>query len=446
MSKQQEWFKGVRELPGWVLGAITLISAIVAFLILFKDNFHLVATVTITVCFLALLLLCIYLAFARTPPLIYGGRGLHRFERARHWALVAVALISVLGVATVVSSSGRNFVKIAFRGTSTPTMTATLTPTLPPTSTLTPTPTATATQTPTPTPTATATQTPAPTPTATATQAPTPTAIATLEPVVAFEPKMVPVPAGRFLMGSNPQLDEWASDDEQPQHAVYLSSYYIAETEITNAQYKAFVRLTGYESPEYWIDGTPPPGKEEHPVVSVSWDDAVAYASWLSGVTGRDYRLPTEAEWEKASRGEKGFVFPWGNEWDPQRLNNYEVSGDTVRGTGTTPVDEYSPEGDSPFGVVDMAGNVWEWTSDWYSEEEYYRHLDPLSNSYPYIEDADTGDSIVKDPYGPPGTSKVLRGGSSISDRGIARCADRGRNRTFLRYEGFGFRVALSQE
>lgn len=178
MSKQQKWVEWIRKSPGWTLGAIGLISAIVTFLISFKDNFHLVATVTITACFLALLLLCIYLAFAKTQPLVYGGRGVYRFEKGRHWAIVGIALIPVLSGAILVSYPGRNFVAIAVFGTPTPTATATATltltivPTDAPTATATPTSTPTATATPTPTPTATATQTPTPSPTLTPTPKP----------------------------------------------------------------------------------------------------------------------------------------------------------------------------------------------------------------------------------------------------------------------------------
>jgi hypothetical protein len=193
MSKQQEWIEWVRKSPGWILGAIGLISAIVTFLISFKDNFHLVAFVTIATGCLALLFLCIYLRFAKTPPLVHGGRGVYRFGKGRRWALVGIVLIPVLSGAVLASDPGRDFVEIAVFGTPIPaaTATATLAPTMEPTdtsiatATSTPIPTATATSTPIPTATATST----PIPTATATSTPIPTATATQTPAPSLTPK-----------------------------------------------------------------------------------------------------------------------------------------------------------------------------------------------------------------------------------------------------------------
>jgi len=147
-----------------------------------------------------------------------------------------------------------------------------------------------------------------------------------------FEPEMILIPAGEFLMGSDPAKDENAQKEEQPQHKLYLPDYYIAKTPVTQAQYAAFVRATGYRAPDdNWRGQTPPPGKENHPVVLVTWDDAVAYCRWLSGVTNKLYRLPSEAEWEKAARGPDGRIYPWGNSWDKQRCNTEEGGrGDTT--------------------------------------------------------------------------------------------------------------------
>ena len=135
---------------------------------------------------------------------------------------------------------------------------------------------------------------------------------------------MILIPAGEFLMGSDPQQDKDAHDSEQPQHRLCLPDYYLAKTPVTNAQYRAFVPATGHETPEGWTNRTPPRGEEDHPVVHVSWYDARDYCQWLSEVTGREYGLPSEAEWEKGARGTDGRIYPWGNQWDATRCNSAE--------------------------------------------------------------------------------------------------------------------------
>jgi formylglycine-generating enzyme required for sulfatase activity len=177
-----------------------------------------------------------------------------------------------------------------------------------------------------------------------------------LIPKQPFEPEMILIPAGDFVMGSDPQQDENAQDNEQPQHRLYLPNYYLAKTPVTNAQYRAFVLATGHEAPEGWSHRTPPRGKEEHPVVHVSWYEAQGYCLWLSEVTGRRYSLPSEAEWEKGARGTDGRIYPWGDQWDDMRCN----SGESGMGKATS-VHAY-PQGASPYGLLDMAGNVREWT------------------------------------------------------------------------------------
>ena len=169
-----------------------------------------------------------------------------------------------------------------------------------------------------------------------------------------WEPEMVLIPASEFLMGSDPGRDKHADDEEQPQHTLYLPDYYMARTPVTNAQYVAFVQATYRDPPEDWKHGRPPEGKEDHPVGYISWYDAVAYCNWLSQVTGKPYRLPSEAEWEKAARGTDGRIYPWGDEPSDEKRCNF---GCNVG--GTTPVGRYSPQGDSPYGCTDMAGNVW---------------------------------------------------------------------------------------
>jgi formylglycine-generating enzyme required for sulfatase activity len=155
-------------------------------------------------------------------------------------------------------------------------------------------------------------------------------------------------------------------------------AFAIMQTPVTNAAYEAFVEATGHRVPDVdeatwkgyglahpyertrrhaWVEGRPPEGRGEHPVVLVSHDDAEAYAAWFSGVTGATWRLPTEIEWEKAARGLGAFVFPWGNEWDPEALDSADLGP-----FDTEPVGSYL-HGASPFDMLDAAGQVYEWTA-----------------------------------------------------------------------------------
>lgn len=169
-----------------------------------------------------------------------------------------------------------------------------------------------------------------------------------------FEPEMIDVPAGVFLMGAKPGLP--AAAWEQPLHEVELSFFRIARHPVTNVQYAEFIRQTGYQPPKKvgWFGKKPPSGKLNHPVVGVNWFDAVAYCDWLAEQSGRPYRLPTEAQWEKAARGTDGRIYPWGDHWD-ERLCNPDPERSTA-------VDAY-PDGQSPYGCLDMAGNIAEWVS-----------------------------------------------------------------------------------
>jgi iron(II)-dependent oxidoreductase len=158
---------------------------------------------------------------------------------------------------------------------------------------------------------------------------------------------MVTIPAGHFIMGTNmPQADP----QNGPQHVVDLPAFKMDKYLVTNAQYALFVAATGYRAPLDWKDGKIPKGRKLHPVTMVTWSDARAYAKWAGK------RLPTEEEWEKAARGTDGRRWPWGNKMDPTKLNTYYTVGTT------TPVTKY-PQGASPYGLLDMAGNVNEWTS-----------------------------------------------------------------------------------
>ena len=165
--------------------------------------------------------------------------------------------------------------------------------------------------------------------------------------------------------------------------------------------------------------------KENHPVVQVSWFDAIAFCRWLSKESGKNYSLPTEAEWEKAARGTDGRMFPWGNKWN-SGLCNAEY-----RFKGTTPVGQFSPQGDSPYGCVDMAGNVFEWTSTTIGSFEPW----PAKYSYPYK--PNDGRENLK-----PETRRVGRGGSYSRGEVYCRTAFRFADLPADRYSAQGFRVA----
>jgi formylglycine-generating enzyme required for sulfatase activity len=214
-------------------------------------------------------------------------------------------------------------------------------------------------------------------------------------------------------MGSDPTQDGQALDDEQPQHTVMLPAYQIAAYPVTVAEYACFVR-TGHEQPHDWRRQL---GTLDHPVVSISWHDAVAYADWLAQLTGQPWRIPSEAEWEKAARGTDGRIYPWGHHWDTHRCNT------AASGIGTsTAIGAFADKGDaSPCGAHDLAGNVWEWTSS-------------LRKPYPY-----TVQDGRETQYG--ADNRVLRGGSwGLSPR-FARPAYRIVGGTGNVGPGYGFRL-----
>ncbi|MGV8119091.1 MAG: SUMF1/EgtB/PvdO family nonheme iron enzyme [Candidatus Xenobiia bacterium LiM19] len=216
---------------------------------------------------------------------------------------------------------------------------------------------------------------------------------------------MILIPAGEFLMGSPAGTGR---DDERPQHKVYLDAFYICKYQVTNGQFARFVEETGYKPAGNWKEYAKW-GRETHPVVNVTWNDAAAYCNWAGG------KLPTEAQWERAARGTDGRIYPWGNEWDASRCNS--------NSSGTIPVGSF-PSGASPCGCMDMAGNVWEWCSDWYGEDYY-------------------GNSPSRNPGGPGSRNyRVLRGGSwDCADAVGFRCAFRLRNTPGDRGSNCGFRV-----
>ena len=308
---------------------------------------------------------------------------------------------------------------------------------------------------------------------------------------------MVRIPAGPFLMGSTQEHIEDAVKEcgplcklewmkrEWPQHEVHLDAYYIDQYEVTNARYREFVNATGHRVPEQeipkktrteepatrnglqqlhsqavmqpkgdlddddeiifnltvWEGDQVPEAAQDLPVVHVSWHDALAYCEWA----GR--RLPTEAEWEKAARGDDARLYPWGSEWDRNRSNNgsYQADRELTRlewwqrwwlreglaqqekeGVASlhTPVGRFE-SGVSPYGVYDMSGNVWEWGRDWFAEDAYMQFQ-------------------TKNPVGPPhGMHRVARGGSYMDPRNRLRATARIKVEPSGRRPNIGFRCAM---
>jgi len=265
------------------------------------------------------------------------------------------------------------------------------------------------------------------------------------------------VPGGPFPMGiSEEEAHRWHREfggdldwylDATPRHTVDLPPYYIGRYPVTQAQYARFVQAANHRVP--YVDPKkyswakpynwdrrqkqPPRRLTDHPVVLVSWDDAVAYCRWAG------LRLPIEAQWEKAARGTDERLYPWGNEWDPAKCNSAEKWAgrslttyeewkkwwddlDYGSQARTTPVGAYSPAGDSPYGCADMAGNVWEWCADWYK-------------GYP-------GTTCERSEFGEK--YRVLRGGSWYNIHNWVRAASRPRDYPVLLNVNYGFRCCLS--
>jgi formylglycine-generating enzyme required for sulfatase activity len=213
------------------------------------------------------------------------------------------------------------------------------------------------------------------------------------------------VPAGPFAMGST------VNPDEAPVHVVALDAFWIMETEVTNAHYRQCVTAGACTAPnnERWQEEA----FADHPVTHVDWHQATAYAEWAGG------RLPTEAEWEKAARGTDERMFPWPGETSDDEHLNFNAQATTAVGSFGA--------GASPYGLLDMAGNVEEWVADWHSPT-YYAEA-PAAN-----------------PTGPEtGLFRVVRGGSFISNRGSVRTTARGRAVPDSTYAGVGFRVVQTE-
>jgi sulfatase modifying factor 1 len=254
--------------------------------------------------------------------------------------------------------------------------------------------------------------------------------------------RLVRIPAGSFSMGS-----ETGEPDEGPVHTVDLPEYWISPYEVTNAQYAAFVRATGHRAPSIgraefvppdrfaafkqiadrfaWRGGTYPPGRGDHPATLLEVEDAEAFCAWLTKVTGRAFRLPTEAEWEKAARGGlPGKTYPWGEGLNASRAHYLLDPARKAEGA-TRPVGNYPP---NAYGVFDMAGNAWEWVADRY-DPEYYRKSPP------------------SDPSGPAaGDKRIVRGGAWVDDDPkLLACAHRHEVARRVYSYSIGFRVATRQ-
>ncbi len=272
--------------------------------------------------------------------------------------------------------------------------------------------------------------------------------------------EMVLVPAGEFLMGTSEtqveqileifltplpdtenrplymripgivNIDREYFHDEMPQHRVWLDNFYIDKYEVTHADYDRFCKGTGYKTPPYWESGQFPEVTQKNAVREISWQDALAYAKWVGK------RLPTEAEWEKAARGTDGRWFTWGNQFEPHKVNFLRVYGaglPNITHVITELPDETKlhdvdscPEGVSPYGVMDMLGNIAEWVNDWYDPNYYSK-------------------SPYRNPRGSQkGIERVTKSCAFFQKREYLHCGFRGAGDPNSTFENVGFRCVLS--
>ncbi|MGO8787910.1 MAG: formylglycine-generating enzyme family protein [Terriglobia bacterium] len=229
---------------------------------------------------------------------------------------------------------------------------------------------------------------------------------------IIVEPPCVVVPAGDFLMGCGQGRDE-----ERPIHRVWVDAFEMAIYQVRNRDFDVFMQATGHPAPPNWgLAGFDDP---DHPVVAVSWFEAQKYCQWLGGVTGRNYRLPTEAEWERAARGgTEGRPYPWGDEPPQARAEYRQRWGGEV--PGPVPVGRSAANN---YGIYDLCENVHEWCADWY-QPDYYA-VSPTQN-----------------PSGPAsGERRASRGGSWRHHVKVSRVAARSSIPPAFQYADYGFRV-----
>ena len=236
---------------------------------------------------------------------------------------------------------------------------------------------------------------------------------------------MVFIPAGEFVMGSDDEDTEGLAKefglrkgdfyaDEKPMRKVFVDDFFIDRFEVANSEYKRFLEVNSYNPPQHWEEGRYPDGTGRHPVNNVTWFDAVNYCRFVGA------RLPTEAEWEKAAKGDGAGGYTWGDEYDEEKAN---------LGTGVTaPVGSFETD-KSPYGVYDMSGNVMEWVDDWYA---------------PYTDESEANKDFGKQ-------YRVLRGGSATVGHYImSKILARTTNRHYYRPDGAGpdggFRCASAME
>jgi len=224
-----------------------------------------------------------------------------------------------------------------------------------------------------------------------------------------YEIVVVYIPKGEFTMGSND-----GDSDEKPAHKIYLDGYWIGKYEVTFDQYDQYCNENNIIKPddEGW-------SRRKMPVINVSWNDALEYTKWISRKIGLTFRLPTEAEWEKAARGNNGRKYPWGNTFFNNGRACYNQEGTRSKSIG------FYTSSVSPYGLLDMSGNVWEWCLDWYSEKFYTN-------------------SPTRNPNGPfSGSKRVARGGSWKDTIESLRCSNRNKASPIARNNALGFRLCL---
>jgi len=230
--------------------------------------------------------------------------------------------------------------------------------------------------------------------------------------MVMEEPRCVPIPAGWFLMGC-----EIGQDEERPIHRVWVDAFEMAACQVRHRDYEAFLESSGHPPPPHWRDADF--SDPEQPVVAVSWVESSKYCEWLSRQSGRRYRLPTEAEWERAARGgRESDLYVWGDEPPGAHAEYRRRWGGTV--TGPLPVARAEP---NPYGLFDIGENVHEWCADWFAKNYYAR-------------------SPERNPTGPDaGERRASRGGSWRHQIKVSRCAARSSIPPQFQYADYGFRV-----